>query len=79
MRQFGHLASGDGVKINSIRHNKTWDLVKLPKKQRALRCKRVYRFKETLDSVSPKYKARIVATVSDNNMVSISTRVFDEW
>ena len=48
-------------KINSIRHKKTWDLVELPKNQRALPCKWVYRLKGTVsDPTTPKYKARLV-------------------
>ena len=58
--------------MNSIRHNKTWNLVELPKNRRALPCKWVYRLKETSDSAFPKYKAMLVAKVSDNNMASIS-------
>ena len=46
--------------MHSIRANKIWDLVKLPKNQRALPCKWVYRLKETSDSTTPKYKARLV-------------------
>ena len=45
----------------SIRANKTWDLVKLPKNRRALPCKWVYQLKETSDSTNPKYKATLVA------------------
>jgi hypothetical protein len=47
--------------MNSIRVNKTWDLVKLPWNRRALPCKWVYQLKQVSDSSSPKYKARIVA------------------
>ena len=47
--------------MHSIRANKTWNLVKLPKNRRALPCKWVYRLKETSDSTTPKYKARLVA------------------
>ena len=47
--------------MHSIRANKTWDLVELPKNRRALPCKWVYRLKETSDSTNPKYKARLVA------------------
>ena len=55
----GHLAMES--EMHSIRANKTWDLVKLPKNRRALPCKWVYRLKETFDSTTPKYKARLVA------------------
>ena len=47
--------------MNSVRHNKTWDLVELPKNRHALLCKCLYRLKETSDSVSPKFKAKIGA------------------
>ena len=47
--------------MNSIRGNKTWDLVELRKSQCALPCKWVYRLKETFDLKNPKYKARLVA------------------
>ena len=47
--------------MHSIRLDKTWDLVELPKNRRALPCKWVYRLKETSDSTNPKYKARLVA------------------
>ena len=47
--------------MNSIRANKTWDLVELPKNRRALPCRWVYRLKETFDSTNPKYKARLIA------------------
>ena len=43
------------LEMNSIRANKTWDLVKLPKNRRALPCKWVYRLKEMSDSTNPKY------------------------
>ena len=48
-------------KINSIWHNKTWDLLELPKNQCALPCKWVYRLKETSNSACPNYNARLVA------------------
>ena len=46
--------------MSSIRANKTWDLVELPKNRRALPFKWVYRLKETSDLTNPKYKARLV-------------------
>ena len=46
--------------MHSIRPNKTWHLVELPKNRRALPCKWVYRLNETSDSTNPKYKARLV-------------------
>ena len=47
--------------MNSIRANKTWDLVNLLKNQRALPCKWVYRLKETSGLTTPKIKAKLVA------------------
>ena len=47
--------------MHSIRANKTWDLVDLPKNRHALPCKWVYRLKETSKSTTLKYKARLVA------------------
>ena len=47
--------------MQSIRANKTWDLVELPKNRHALPCKWVYRLKETFNSTNPKYKDRLVA------------------
>ena len=47
--------------MHSIRTNKTWDLVDLSKNRRALPCKWVYRLKETSESTTPKYKAKLVA------------------
>ena len=54
-----HLAMES--EMNSIRQNKTWDLVELPKNRCALPCKWVYRLKETSDLTTPKFKARLVA------------------
>jgi ATP-binding cassette subfamily B (MDR/TAP) protein 1 len=48
-------------KMNSIRANGTWHLVKLPRNRKALPCKWVYRLKQVPDSSGPKYKACIVA------------------
>ena len=47
--------------MNSIRANKIWDLVELPKNQHTLLCKWIYTLKETFDSATPKFKARLVA------------------
>ena len=47
--------------MNSIRVNKTSDLVELPKNQCALPCKWVYRLKETSNLATPKFKAGLVA------------------
>ena len=46
--------------MHSIRANKTWDLVDLPKNRCALPCKWVYILKETSDSTTPTYKVKIV-------------------
>ena len=53
-----HLATE--LEMNSTWQNKTWDLVELSKNWRALPCKWVYRLKETSDSTTPKFKARLV-------------------
>jgi hypothetical protein len=47
--------------MNSIRANRTWDLVELPRNRKALPCKWVFRLKQVSDSSDPKYKARIIA------------------
>ena len=47
--------------MSSIWHNKIWNLVELPKNQRALPYKWAYRLKEMSDSTSSKYKAKLVA------------------
>ena len=49
------------LEMNSNHANGTWDLVDIPKNRKALLCPWVYRLKHTIDSTSPKYKARIVA------------------
>ena len=49
------------LEMHSIRGNKTWDLVDLPKNRRALPCKWVYRLKEASGLTNPKYKATLVA------------------
>ena len=54
-------ALGMESEMNSIRQNKTWDLVELSKNRRALSCKWVYKLKETSNSATPKFKARLVA------------------
>ena len=46
--------------MESLEKNDTWDLVQLPKGQKTLPCKWVYKMKVISDS-SPKYKARLVA------------------
>ncbi|KAG8481139.1 hypothetical protein CXB51_025904 [Gossypium anomalum] len=46
----------------SLHKNKTWDLVKLPKGKKTVRCKWVFKKKEGTPGVEePKYKARLVA------------------
>ena len=48
------------LEMNSIRANKTWDLVEIPKNRRALPRKWFYRLKETSDSTNRNYKARSI-------------------
>ena len=48
--------------MESLHKNATWDLVKLPKSKKAIRCKWVYKRKEgTLGVEEARYKARLVA------------------
>ncbi|KAG8473076.1 hypothetical protein CXB51_035013 [Gossypium anomalum] len=48
--------------MESLHKNKTWDLVKLPKGKKTVRCKWVFKKKEgTLGVEEPRYKARLVA------------------
>ena len=47
--------------ISSLKENQTWDLTKLPKNRKALRCKWVFRIKRNPDGTVDKYKARLVA------------------
>ncbi|KAG8490319.1 hypothetical protein CXB51_016103 [Gossypium anomalum] len=48
--------------MESLHKNKTWDLVKLPKGKKTVRCKWVFQNKEGTPGVEePKYKARLVA------------------
>ena len=48
--------------MESLHKNETWDLVKLPKGQKAIGCKWVYRKKEAVsEKEKEKYKARLVA------------------
>ncbi|KAG8478507.1 hypothetical protein CXB51_028390 [Gossypium anomalum] len=48
--------------MESLYKNKTWDLVKLPKGKKTVRCKWVFKKKEGTPGVEkPRYKARLVA------------------
>ena len=47
--------------ISSIEQNKTWELVLLPKEQKVLPCKWVFKKKFTSSTATPKYKERLVA------------------
>ncbi|KAG8499112.1 hypothetical protein CXB51_005523 [Gossypium anomalum] len=48
--------------MESLYKNRTWDLVKLPKGKKVVRCKWVFKKKEgTLGVEEPRYKARLVA------------------
>ncbi|KAG8492966.1 hypothetical protein CXB51_010297 [Gossypium anomalum] len=48
--------------MESLHKNKTWDLVKLPKGKKIVRCKWVFKKKEGTPEVEePRYKARLVA------------------
>ena len=47
--------------IESLHKNDTWELVRLPKGQRAVRCKLVYKKKEGNPVKNTRFKARLVA------------------
>ena len=48
--------------MESLHKNKTWDLLKLPKGKKVVRCKRVFKKKQGTPRVEkPRYKARLVA------------------
>ncbi|KAG8472328.1 hypothetical protein CXB51_035360 [Gossypium anomalum] len=48
--------------MESLHKNRTWDLVKLPKGKKAVRCKWVFKKKEWTPRVEePRYKARLIA------------------
>lgn len=48
--------------IESLKKNDTWDLVKLPKSKKDVRCKWVFKRKEGIPGVEEsRYKARLVA------------------
>ncbi|KAG8475835.1 hypothetical protein CXB51_032770 [Gossypium anomalum] len=48
--------------MESLHKNRTWDLVKLPKDKKVVRCKWVFKKKEGTPGVEePRYKARLVA------------------
>ncbi|KAL6418587.1 hypothetical protein ACFW04_011989 [Cataglyphis niger] len=46
--------------MNSLKKNKTWEIVNLSKKAKALENKWIYRFKKKTDGLIDKYKARLV-------------------
>ncbi|KAG8497171.1 hypothetical protein CXB51_008411 [Gossypium anomalum] len=48
--------------MESLHKNRTWDLVKLPKGKKVVRCKWVFKKKEETPGIEePRYKARLVA------------------
>uniref|UniRef100_A0AAV1V8S7 Reverse transcriptase Ty1/copia-type domain-containing protein n=1 Tax=Peronospora matthiolae TaxID=2874970 RepID=A0AAV1V8S7_9STRA len=47
--------------IDSLRKNKTWQLVQLPKGRKTIGCRWVFRVKETQDGGIERFKARLVA------------------
>jgi len=48
-------------KYSSLMNNHTWDLIPLPKGQKLVHCKWVYRTKYVADGTVDKYKAQLVA------------------
>lgn len=46
--------------INSLKDNKTWELVELPKGRKAIPCKWIFKIKTNADGTIEKYKARLV-------------------
>jgi hypothetical protein len=48
--------------MQSLEKNSTWEVVPLPKKNKTINCKWIFKRKEGLSlSEPPKYKARLVA------------------
>ena len=48
--------------MESLQKNGTWDLVKLPKGKKTVKCKWVYKMKEGTPGIEdPRYKAKLVA------------------
>ena len=48
--------------MESLEKNGTWDLVKLPKDKKPVRCKWIFKSKEGISPSEPaRYKARLVA------------------
>jgi hypothetical protein len=49
-------------KMESLHKNRTWDLVELSKRKRAIGCKWVFKKKEVVsEKLGEKFKARLVA------------------
>ena len=46
--------------MESIKENKTWELVELPVQRKSLPCTWVFRYKYVSGSEQPKYKSRLV-------------------
>jgi hypothetical protein len=46
--------------INSLEKNATWDLVELPKDNKIVGCKWVYKMKKGVDDKVERYKVRLV-------------------
>ena len=63
--------------MESLNKNGTWDLVRLPKGKKAIRCKWVFKKKEgTLGVENARYKARLVAKGYSHILVVDFTDVF---
>lgn len=50
-----------GNEIKALEHNKTWEIVTLPKDKTPIGCKWVYKIKRKSGGSIERYKARLVA------------------
>lgn len=47
--------------VNLLTGNETWTLVELPEGRNAVTCQWIFKLKQSEDSETPRYKARLVA------------------
>ena len=64
------------AEMNSLDHNRVWNLVELPRGRKAVGSKWVYKIKTGADGMIKQYKARLVAQGFSQNMVLIIRRHF---